>query len=215
MLRATSEEVLNQVQTYVDSRRAGDLAPATLLSLQSGGNDFLTTEFLLTVATAPPGQSEIVDSLVNQISENLVNSVLLLRSVDRRAPLVLWTIPDVTQIPYIFSLGLDAESLSNVRAHIERVNRLIRVLGWLPRIATLDIAAVLEQVSAEPPTIGGFTLIPPPAFGFGAAVFADPIHPTAVSNGLLANELIGTLNEKFDDSIPAYSESELAGMIEP
>ena len=50
------------------------------------------------------------------------------------------------------------------------------------------------------------------AFGFGTAQFADPIHPTAVVNGFVANEIILQMNQAFDDSVPFYSELELAEM---
>ena len=47
---------------------------------------------------------------------------------------------------------------------------------------------------------------------FSFAIFADPLHPTAVSNGITANMLIIQANMTFDDSIPLYSEDELADM---
>ena len=47
---------------------------------------------------------------------------------------------------------------------------------------------------------------------FSCAIFADPLHPTAVSNGITANMLIIQANMTFDDSIPLYSEDELADM---
>ncbi len=213
VLGSTSADVLDQVRAYAESRWSGDRQPATLISLQAGGNDFLTTEILLTLATAPPGESDAADAIVKQIRRNLLKSLLLLRITERRAAVIVWTVPDVTLSPYVLSFGLDAESLQNISLHINRLNRGIRALGRQRRIAVLDISRVLTEVSIAPPTIDGVTLVPPPLFGFGAAVFADPIHPTAVSNGLLANELISMLNEKFRDQIPLYSESELGELI--
>ena len=214
VLRSTSSDVLDQVRSYVDARDAGEIDSASLISLQAGGNDFLTTEVLLTLASAPPGESELADSVASEIRGNLLAGLRLLKSSDRNAALVLWTIPDVTLSPYVIGLGLDAASQVNIRAHLERTNRLIRTLERQPRIAVLDIFTILVEVSIAPPTIGHIALTPPPYFGFGSAIFADPIHPTAVSNGLLANELISKLNARFGDSIPTYSDSELLKLIQ-
>ena len=213
VLGSTSADVLDQVIAYAESRWFGDQPPATLISLQGGGNDFLTTEILLTLATAPPGESDAADDIVNQIRRNLLKSLLLLRITDRHASVIVWTVPDVTFTPYVLSFGLDDQSLQNISLHIDRLNRSIRVLGRQRRIAVLDVSKVLTENSIAPPTIGGITLSPPPLFGFGAAVFADPIHPTAVANGLLANELIRTVNQKFRDQIPTYSEADLVNAI--
>lgn len=215
VLGSTAEQVFGQVIDYAGSRWSGVLAPATFISLQAGGNDFLTTEILLTLATAPPGDSPEADRIVNGIRLDLLKSLLLLRFTDRQAAIVVWTVPDVTLTPLVLSLGLDAQSLQNVRLHIERLNRSIRVLAFQRRIAVLDISRVLSEVAMNPPIIDGVPLFPPPQFGFGAAVFADPIHPTAVANGILANELITTLNLKFDDQIPVYTDSELGQLIGP
>ena len=215
VLGSTSEDVLGQVIDYTISRWLGREPRATLVSLQAGGNDFLTEEILLTLATAPPGVNASVDRLVNRIQRNLLKSVLLVRFVDRNASVVVWTVPDVTLTPFVLSLGLDRQSMANVQLHINRLNQGIRQLQRQRRIAVLDIASVLTAVSIDPPTIDGITLTPTPFFGFGSAVFADPIHPTAVANGLLANELIETLNARFDDDIPPYTEAELRELIGP
>ena len=54
--------------------------------------------------------------------------------------------------------------------------------------------------------------VQPPAMGFPPAQFADPIHPTAIANGLVANEIIAALNNSLDDEIEYYSDEELASM---
>lgn len=213
VLGSTSVQVLDQVISYASDRLLGNVPRGTLISMQGGGNDFLTEEVLLALAAVPPGESEFADGIVNEIRGNLMTSLLILRVVDRKASIVLWTVPDVTLTPYVLSFGLDAESQSNVRLHIERLNRGIRRLARSRRIAVLDVASVLTAVTIAPPTILGVSLFPTPAFGFATAIFADPIHPTAVSNAILANELIERLNEGFNDDIPVYSESELSQLL--
>jgi hypothetical protein len=56
------------------------------------------------------------------------------------------------------------------------------------------------------------TIQPTPTFGFATAQFADPIHPTAVVNGFVANEMILQMNLVFGDSVSFYDELELAAM---
>lgn len=85
-------------------------------------------------------------------------------------------------------------------------------MGHRKQIAVLDISSVLTAAILMPPVIAGVPLVPPPYFGFSYAIFADPLHPTAVSNGITANMLITEANMTFDDSIPLYSEDELADM---
>ncbi len=212
VLGSTSADVHQQVESYVAGRRAGDIQRATLISLQAGGNDFLTEEKLLTLAMFPPGDSEAADTIVNDIRKNLQSSVVRLKVVNRGVHMVVWTVPDVTLTPYVFSFGLGAEAEQNIRLHIERLNRFIRQMGKRPRVAVLDISRILTEVSLNPPVILGTPLLPPPNFGYATAVFADPIHPTAISNGILANEMIRQLNAKFDDNIPFYTEEELADL---
>ena len=213
VLGSTSADVRDQVFDYAAARLSGGQPSATLISLQAGGNDFLTDEVLLTLATTPPGENDAADALVTQIRRNLFTSLFVLRVLDRRATVVLWTVPDVTLTPYVLSLGLSEQSIQNISLHVERLNKSIRLLGRQRRIAVLDVSRVLTEVSLVPPTIDGITLVPPPALGFAGAVFADPIHPTAVSNGLLANELISTLNEQCRDQIPPLTDAELGQLI--
>ena len=85
-------------------------------------------------------------------------------------------------------------------------------MGHRQEVAVLDVSSVLTAAIFMPPVIAGVPLLPPPYFGVSYAIFADPLHPTAVSNGITANMLIIEANRTFDDSIPLYSEDELADM---
>lgn len=215
MAGSTSADVLDQVLAYAVARWSGQQTPATFISLQAGGNDVLETTNLLTLASAPPGESEAADAIIDHIRRNLILSLNILRNTDRGAVTVIWTVPDVTFSPYVLVFQLDNQSLQNISSHIDRLNQSIRQLSRQRHIAVLDISRVLAEVSNSPPTIENVTLVPPPLFGFGSAIFADVIHPTAVSNGLLANELIMTLNQNFGGQISLFSGSELRQLIGP
>ncbi len=205
---STSADVLAAVEYYVAARSAGAIEPATLVSVQGGGNDFLTVSNLFALGSAAPGESEAIDQIVDGVKNNLMKAMRLLRKSDQ-PQIIVWTVPDVTLTPYILSFGLDATTSANVRAHIERLNNFIRAQGNRPDVAVLDASYVFNAVTFQPLVILNVELFPTPYFGFATAIFADPIHPTAVGNGLLANDLIQSLNDNFDDTISFYSEAEL------
>lgn len=209
VLGSTSEFVLEQVKLYRDQVNDGLREPATLVSLEMGGNDVLNQLGLL--ASYPPGANEDADAVVDYIKANIRKSLRELRCKGEARPqVVLWTVPDVTSIPQVQGLQLPEPALANLRAHVEKVNRFIRAVSRRRNVALLDLFEINQTLANDPPTVMGFTLIPPPIFGFQEALFADPIHPTAVGNGIIANEMIEQCNDEFDDEIPYLSEYELA-----
>ncbi|MEW4488183.1 GDSL-type esterase/lipase family protein [Thalassoglobus sp. JC818] len=210
---ATSAQVLEVVKGYVAARKADAIPPATLISLEAGGNDFLTTENIFALSSAAPGENVSVDQIVDDIRKNLMSALQMLRKSDK-PQFVLWTVPDVTLIPYVLAFGLSELQTANLRGHIMRLNQFIRAQGNRADIAIHDLASVLLAVSLYPPTVGGIQLDPTPDFGEANDIFADPFHPTAVSNALLANDMIEGLNKNFGDDIPYYTESELADLTD-
>lgn len=213
LIGARSADVLDQVKAYCELRKQHALQPATLVSLQAGGNDVFDN--LIAFASAPPGTNPAVDCIAFDITLNILESIARLSVRDGRADFVVWTIPDVTQTPIVLAEGLPAAALANVRAHIESINEWIRLFAWDRQIAVMDMYAIMQQAIATPPTFFGMTLIGPPAFGNFDDIFADPIHPTAVSNAILANGIIATMNDKFDDDIPQYNAKELGHLAFP
>ena len=211
ILGSTSADVLLQIQAYAAARDANAIERSTLVSIQAGANDFLDPENLMFLAAAAPGDSHQADAIVNRVRQNLMKSVQTIKRVDK-AQVIVWTVPDVTLTPYSLYIGLGGVAAENVRLHIERLNHFIRGMGHRKEVAVLDISSVLTAAILMPPVIAGVPLVPPPYFGFSYAIFADPLHPTAVSNGITANMLIIQANMTFDDSIPLYSEDELADM---
>jgi lysophospholipase L1-like esterase len=211
VLGSTSADVLRQIKTYAIGRLAKTIDRSTLVSIQAGGNDFLDPGNLMLLAAAPPGVSLAVDSIVDRIRLNLLKSVQTIKSIDK-AQVIVWTVPDVTLTPYAQFIGLGGVAAENVRLHIEKLNRFIRTMAHRKQIAVLDISSVFTEVVLNPPVIAGIPLVPPPYFGESFAIFADPLHPTAVSNGITANAMIHQANTTFNDSIPLYSEAELADM---
>jgi phospholipase/lecithinase/hemolysin len=215
VLGSRSYEVLAQVQAYQEGRDAGILPAATLVSLQAGGNDFIDLQNgstnLILLASAAPGENEVVDQIVKDAKKNLLHCLQILQRGDR-PQVVLWTTPDVSLTPYVLSLGFSSEQLANIRAHSERLNNVLRAISRQSNVALLDSSALLTELTVDPPTVLGVTIQPTPLFGFGTAQFADPIHPTAVVNGFVANEAILQMNLVFGDAVPLYDDLELAEM---
>jgi len=208
-LGSNSADVLLQIKTYAAARAAKTVERSTLVSIQAGGNDFLDPDNLMYLAMAAPGESRKADAIVNRIRQNLMKSVQAVKKVDK-AQVIVWTVPDVTLTPYwLFFSGLDGVAAENVRLHIERLNRFIRGMGRRKEIAVLDISSVFTSAIFYPPVIAGVEL---EYFGGLAAIFADPLHPTAVANAITANALIDEANWIFNDTIPLYSEAELADL---
>ena len=213
LLGSTTADILEQVKDYRQRACSGETARATLASLQGGGNDLLDIENdsfnLFLLASAAPGDDPLVDQIVTQARQNLIRSFLILRRTSR-AQILIWTAPDITRTPYVLSFGFTSEQLDHIRAHVRRLNRGLRLLDWLPRVAVVDTETLLTDLALNPPVIMDVPIQPAPAFGFASAQFADPIHPTAVLNAIVANEMIDELNWEFRDRIPRYSELELA-----
>lgn len=215
VLGSRTSEVLDQIEEYQRGRAAGEIPAATLVSLQAGGNDLIdlqnSSANLFLLASADPGKNRAADKVIEDATKNLRSSIQLLQRRGR-PQIVLWTTPDVSLSPYVLSLGFTDEQLQNIRAHNAKLNKAIRTMGRRKNIAILDVAELQQALTFQPPTILGVTILPTPWFGFATAQFADPIHPTAVMNGFVANEMIFQMNCEFGDNVPFYDELELAEM---
>jgi len=215
VLGSRTSEVLDQIEEYERGRAAGEIPAATLVSLQACGNDLIdlqnSSANLFLLASAAPGKNRAADKVIKDATKNLRSSIQLLQR-QGRPQIVLWTTPDVSLSPYVLSLGFTDEQLQNIRAHNSKLNKAIRAMGRRKNIAILDVAELQQALTFQPPTILGVTILPTPWFGFATAQFADPIHPTAVMNGFVANEMIFQINCEFGDNVPFYDELELAEM---
>ena len=204
--RAPSNAMIQQITNYAPQYFGG--RRATAISFQIGANDIIQNYGLL--AANPPLTNPAADAVVDNLITNIANDFVLLWLAHPTATFVLWTVPDVTHAPRYWSLR-GTQGAANVRAHVARINSLLRPLGAVPNITILDIIQ-MRALSLMPPTVGGQQLIGPPVTGRHDALFADIVHPTAVSNALLANDIINALNARRGISIATYSDSELAAL---
>jgi len=203
-----SGDVSIQIDLYEFLRLLNLQDRATLFGFEIGGNDVLNHLGLL--AASPPGVDPAADAVIDAIIDNMRTDLSRLRATHPAAQFVVWLIPDVTVTPDLWGT-LTPDEVDNVRAHIDRVNRLVRQAGdRLDFVVALDVYTTIQDVVWNPPILFGHPLVPPPARGAYDDLFADVIHPTAVSNAMIANELILDINAAWNDDIPLYTDEELA-----
>jgi len=204
-----SSQVAIQIDLYEFFQLIGFQKNATLIGFEIGGNDILNNTDLL-VGYAP-GQNPSADAVIDRLIANARKDLLRLRRSHQSAQFIIWTIPDVTLTPRLW-YGLTPWEIANLREHIERANHLIRNLRKYPFVVVLDLYRLMPAVIENPPVFFGQQLVAPPDYGNYDHLFADEIHPTAVSNALLANIMIQIINSKWNDSVPLYTEEELADL---
>lgn len=203
----TSGNVASEIGLYKFNVLFGFDSNATLFQLEMGGNDILNNAALL--SNNAPGTNQQADGVINTLIRNWRTDAKSLASGARPdAKAVLWTIPDVSLTPRFFQ-QLPQQQQANLRAHTQRANAFIRSLDHISNVVVLDLWSILAQYVNNPPQIGNITLIGPPTHGASDDIFADDIHPTAVSNALIANELITQMNLKWNAGFDLYSEGEL------
>jgi len=202
-----SSDISYQIAAYDFMNFIGVQDDATLIGYEIGGNNILNN--LGTLKAYAPGENGAADGIIDDLLDDMRSDLIGLRKDHKRAEFILWTIPDVTQTPDHYGT-LTSEEEVNVRAHIERVNQLIRNAEHHNFIAVVDVYEALNDAIEELPVLHGQTLIGPPAKGDYDHLFADEIHPTAVMNAMLANEIIAKITDQFGNIIPFYSEDELA-----
>jgi len=206
---STSNGLADQIDLYEFLVGIQNVEPATLVSLESGANDLLDNLPLL--VNNAPGTNPNADAVITNIRANLVDAFRRMRQNVPGVRFIVWTLPDLSQIPRFFG-ALTPQQIENLRGHIERINGKIRRASGRPSVAILDADTLLRELVAVPPVLRGQALVPPPAFCDFDHLFADDIHPTGVSNAILANAAVERINEKWIDDIPPYTEDELADL---
>ncbi len=207
---STSDDLADQVDFYDFQRLIGSQDDATLVGLEIGGNDILDNVNLL--AAHAPGTNANADAVIDRLMSRIRSNLLdLHKDGANGVRYILWTLPDITYTPRYFGV-FNATQEANIRSHTQRANRLIRAAGRYSFVLVFDLYKAIQVLAVNPPTIKGHQLHISPAYGEYDAVFADEIHPTAVSNALLANAMILRINTKWNDTIPFYTENELAAL---
>lgn len=205
-----SDDVIIQIDLFLFMNFLGLQDDGSLFNFEIGGNDILNNDGLL--AANPPGQDPAADAVIDNLLDNFRSGLIMLYLSNPSAQLVVWTIPDVTLTPDLWGVYSPTEE-ANLKAHIEKVNGFVRWIGRnFPSVVVLDLYQELQVMVANPPVLFGHQIVPPPTHGDYDNLFADTIHPTAVGNAMLANGIIDEINSKWNDTIPFYTDEELADL---
>jgi hypothetical protein len=204
-----SSKVEWEIAAYETQVRQGRIPPATLVNFQIGGQDLLDNIDLL--MNNPPGTNPQADAVIDQLIANFLHAVNRIKSAGLGLKIVVWTIGDLSLTPRYFG-KLTPQQVSNLEGHTERANRAIRELSIPDRLLVFDLYNIQQYFTVNPPVIAGFQIVGPPQFGLYWALFADSIHLTEVTNAILADVIIISMNDQWSSAIPEYTESELAQM---
>ena len=204
-----SKDLIWQVIWYYLSVLGKNQEPATLISIQIGGNVF--ARHFSQLAVYGPGEDAATDAVVDELIMNLARAINWLYIWHPNARFVVWTLGDPTCSPRMCSLA-GTQYQANLQAHCRRVNEFILWLNIWHSVVIVDTERILSEWVVNGISVCGQPLAMPPAFGALDHLFADSGHPTAVGNALLANEIIHVLNNEFGASSPVYQEQELASL---
>lgn len=201
-----ADDISRQIDLYEWWQKMGMQNTATLINFEIGGNDI--KDNIDDLAASPPGKNSATDEIIAGLLDTMQEDMLRIYEAHPEARFIVWTIPDVTITPQRWGEFTRSET-NNILAHMEVINRYIRSLDQYSFVIVLDLCGLFQQMVANPPSDGTHQLRPPPAQGDYDTMFADEIHPTAVSNAILANAIIGKMNSKWKGAIPFYAIPEL------
>jgi lysophospholipase L1-like esterase len=203
---STSAGLIRQGQ---HTSAAAEFGQGDLATLWIGGNDFF-----LSMAN-PFGVGIGNYRFMDRLEDNVDHILGTLRGVGMEV--LVFNLPDMTAVPFSDTITLFDRQLENIsEATIEWNNRLSDLANE-HGAHYVDVYSYFEEVAGNPDahTINGNKLVFGPAWGCKWCVFADPIHPSALGQGLLANLAIDVLNEEIGTPLEKLSEDELASLAEP
>ncbi len=203
---ATSASLIRQGQ---HTSAASQFGEGDLATLWIGGNDFF-----LSVAN-PIGVGVGNFRFMDRLEENVDTILGTLASAGMEV--LVFNLPDMTAVPLIDAISFSNRKLENISE---------ATLEWNDRLADLvqahdahlvDVYSYFEEISSNPEehTILGHELVFGPTWGCEWCVFADPIHPSALAQGLITNLAIDVLNADLGGTpLAKLSEAELADLAD-
>jgi GDSL-like Lipase/Acylhydrolase len=175
-------------------------------SIFIGGNDYLNFLFSVQAGAVPPSQ---VPAGLAQITENAARNVGIavdtLLASSPNLKIVLFTLPAVSNVPLAHALGATPQGQALLAATDQAVaaydGLLKQIAASNPRIAILDLAAVVSQISATggaPISFGGATVdFTNPRDDYHSFFLGDAYHPGTIGQGIIADEFAITIDNAF------------------
>ncbi len=204
-IASTSRGLIQQGQ---HTEAASQFGAGDLATLWIGGNDF----FLSTVNPFGVGIGNL--AFVNRLEDNVDTILGTLREAGMEV--LVFNLPDMSAVPFTDTITLFNFQLDNIAEATLEWNDRLAGLATEHDTHLVDVYSYFEEMSAHPEAfeILGNELVFGPEFGCQFCVFADPIHPSPLAQGLITNLAIDVLNEAFagPGNVPLerLSETELA-----
>jgi hypothetical protein len=203
----TTQDLPQMINSYHSAVANGSVQRATIFGLEIGTNDMF--DILNQIKGVVAGQDPAADALVNGILDRIKVSTKHLLSTHPQAFVILWNLETARCWPAF--PNITNAQWNNIDTHYQRINRAIaRAPQYSSRILVLNMYQVFGQLCTQPTIIRGVELKRPPQWDGWDYICADPYHPTAVSNALIANQMIRDMNFATGANIPLYTEGELA-----
>lgn len=203
---ATSASLIRQGQ---HTSAASQFGSGDLATLWIGGNDFF-----LSVAN-PFGVGIGNFRFMDRLEEN-VDSILGTLA-DAGMEVLVFNLPNMTAVPVIEALSFSNRKLENISEATLEWNDRLADLVQAHDVHLVDVYSYFEEISSNPEqhTILGNELVFGPTWGCEWCVFADPIHPSALAQGLITNLAIDVLNAELGGTpLAKLSEAELADLAD-
>lgn len=202
---ATSASLIEQGQHTAAAEQFGE---GDLALVWIGGNDFLDNANFVVF-----GDYSFLDTL--EANTEIILETLL----DAEIEVVVYNLPDMSQVPGVIENLFDTTNMREAsRIWRDRLNELGSRLG----VTVVDMFTAFERLGEDPEVFAIDGELPQLGPVYGPVdecircVWFDPIHPTSLGQGFIANTLFLTLNAAFDVTystpIPAMSQSELASL---
>jgi lysophospholipase L1-like esterase len=181
-----------------------------LAMLWVGGNDFF-----LSMAN-PFGVGIGNYRFLDRLEDNVDDILGTLRGAGMEV--LVFNLPDMAAVPLNHTFTLFDRQLENISQATLEWNDRLADLAESHGAYLVDAYSFFEEIASDPAahTIDGHELVFGPRWGCQWCVLGDPIHPSALGQGLLANLAIDVLNEQVGGTpLEKLTEQELASLAEP
>jgi hypothetical protein len=201
---ATSTDMINnQLSGLVSQVRHGQVQTASVFI---GGNDFLYAfQKIVSGQTAPADAVASLQQTEAQLESNYATAVTSLLEASPRVRVVVWTLPDIADLPTARQAVAADPALLPLRdvstQLIRQFNaKLAAMVAGNPRIVLVDLAAITQQLATAPPQVpfGGAVIdLATPGNDFHHFFLGDNIHFGTVGQGLIADTFVNAVDTQL------------------
>jgi len=116
--------------------------------------------------------------------------------------------PSILQNP---NWVLDPTEVQTIHTAVVAFNGIIAAEAAKINAPVVDVYDLFNQYTANPPVIGGVTLMPQ---FLGGLFSLDGVHPSDIGHALLANGFIGTIDAYYGMNVPKIGTKQLTAILD-